>query len=175
MAELQKFIHLAHREETLSITVCPLVSDSPLCGSRESPPSAIHLLFEKRAYGWQKRMKKRLTKDKLWVLKWRGLWKVSHRRHSHHCKEKYVPKKKKNLVGKFLALQKPNSSQDCCCREEHRKCFYSAATLLYIHSTPLSTVSRGERGHVHEKTKTKKERKKTHCSKILKTFILQGS
>lgn len=154
-----------------SITACPLVSDSPLCGSREPPHSqAIHLVFEKWAYGWQKRMKKRLTKDKLWVLKWRGLWKVSHRRHSHHCKEKYVPKKIKKCWKVSCFAKTQLSSQDCCCREEHRKCFYSAATLLYVHSTPLSTVSRGERVHVH-----KKKKRKPTVARYLGHFILQGS
>lgn len=78
-------------------------------------------------------MKKKLTKDKLWVLKWRGLWKVSHRRHSHHCKEKYVPKKKKqNLVGKFFALQKPSSHHRIVVVEQDIK---SVFTLLQLYCT----------------------------------------
>lgn len=57
-------------------------------------PPAVRLVLE-WVCGWQKRMRKRLTKDELWVLKRKGLWEVLCRSHTDHRtgKKKYVPKK----------------------------------------------------------------------------------
>lgn len=137
---------------------CVLLFLTPLCGSHDSRPPHTSCVWE-WVYGWQKRMKKRLTQGQAMGAKLEGIMGSLTQKAPSSLQEKICAKKKKNW-GKVSCFVKTQLWLQNCCREKTCFFFFSFFTLLqrYCLSTRHHwSLWAGGRVHVH----------KNHCSKTL--------